>query len=915
MTPIEDYLHLQAMVSFELRHRQVGAYLIRKNKSQPWQLIFGFECLGIHSFKSSDEIEGIFDTIEAGVLDFVKGETVTFHLSAFKTDNDRQPKLTDLINSAPSDELKFLLLGEKKRCHELTLTGMREPKRLIIYTSYTFTGGAEGEALDWLEKTLAKLEHFFIWCRGDGSNREVTEIEKILRSGFNHSYLYWENLFSSKLKLKITAMTAESLWQVLWAKFNHRTPAIKIPQLLTVTDDDFTETINSQVHATTLLYADSVPKADRRWVYNKGNFTSALTFWDKPLGWKDKKEQLCYLWNLIARDTVTDTEIICQISPANPTLIRTSMQRLIKQSKTAAERAGGHGDVDVASQINMKQSIEAQSSLYEGAMPFHVGVIILTHRPTNEQLDDACREIEGYFLRPAWVVREKEITWKLWLQTLPIVQSKILTGTLSERRMVLQNTEILGFAPLVTTRSPDQQGVEFIGEDGGTPIKIDLFKSEGKHLGIFGTTRSGKSVTVSGMLTHALARNIPVVALDYPKPDGTSTFTDYTNFVGELGAYFDIGTESVNLFERPDLSSLPANLQKERTQEFTDFLGQCLLAMVVGSNTDEILKTTIRTVIQCCLTAFNQDPDIQQRYHQAQSAVRGTFEWDNVPTLKDFLPFCTAEKISAQLDLDAEVNLHLVPKAIEQIRLRLFYWINSRVGRAISQPSTISQDSMLLVFALRQVSQSEDAAILSLVAYAAALRRALAFPKSIFFIDESPILFQFSEIAELVGMIFANGSKTGIRVILSAQDPDTISSTKAAPKILQNMQVKLIGRIVKNAVPSFQRIFHYPAEIISQCQRFTPNRFGIYTQWLLDCGGDYTFCRYYPAHVQLGAVANNTDEQLIRAEIMANAENKYKGLALFSQLLVRSMQSGESLESCYHAYQWSKNYEKVEIAN
>ena len=138
-------------------------------------------------------------------------------------------------------------------------------------------------------------------------------------------------------------MTAESLWQVLWAKFNHRTPAIKIPQLLTVTDDDFIETINSQVHATTLLLADSVPFADRRWVYNKGNFTAALTFWDKPLGWKDKKEQLCYLWNLIARDTVTDTEIICQITPANPTLVRTAMQKIIKQSKTAAERAGGHG--------------------------------------------------------------------------------------------------------------------------------------------------------------------------------------------------------------------------------------------------------------------------------------------------------------------------------------------------------------------------------------------------------------------------------------------------------------------------------------------------------------------------------------------------------------------------------------------
>ncbi len=900
MTPMEDYLHLQAMVSFELRHRQVGAYLLRKNPSKPWQLIFGFECEGIHSFQSSAEIERVFDVIEAGLKDFLPGETVTFHLAAFKTDSERQPELASLIEEAPTDELKFLLLGERKRTQELAAAGMREPKRLRLYISYTFGGGAEAEAADWIEKVLAKMERFLIWFRGDSLNQQVSEIEEILRAGFTNGYLYWEQLLAAKLKLKIAPMTAEMLWEVLWHRFNHYTPAIEIPQLLTVREDDFSETINSEVHATTLLMAESVPRCARQWVYQQGNYTAALTFWDKPLGWRDKKQQLCYLWDMIARDVITDTEIVCQITPANPTIVRTSMQRLIKQSKTAADRAGEKGDVDVASQIDMKRSVEAQESLYEGARPFHVGLAILTHRPNLEQLDESCRNIENYFLRPAWVVRERQIAWKLWLQTLPIVQSKLLASTLAERRMVLQNTEILGFAPLVTTLSPDRNGLELIGEDGGTPIFLDLFQAEGKHLGIFGTTRSGKSVTVSGVLTHALARNIPVVALDYPKPDGTSTFTDYTHFLGQLGAYFDIGNQSVNLCERPDLSKLPPAQQRERMQEFNDFLGQCLLAMVVGDNTDEVLKTTIRTVINCSLTAFNADGEIQERYQAAEAVGMGTPAWEKMPTLADFLPFCTLETIESQLELEAEVSRHLVPKAMEQIRLRLFYWLNSRVGKAIGRPSTIAQDAMLLVFALRQVSQSEDAAILSLVAYAAALRRALAFPKSIFFIDESPILFQFDEIAELVGMIFANGSKTGIRVILSAQDPDTIAGTKAAPKILQNMQVKLIGRIVKNAVPSFERIFHYPQEIISQCQRFTPNRLGIYTQWLLDCAGDYTFCRYYPPYVQLGAVANNTDEQSIRSEIRERCANKYEALATFSELLVRSLKSGQSLEANYH---------------
>ena len=56
MAPIENYLHLQAMVSIRLRNRNLGAYLLKKNKSSPWQLVFGFACEGIHSFLSAEEI-------------------------------------------------------------------------------------------------------------------------------------------------------------------------------------------------------------------------------------------------------------------------------------------------------------------------------------------------------------------------------------------------------------------------------------------------------------------------------------------------------------------------------------------------------------------------------------------------------------------------------------------------------------------------------------------------------------------------------------------------------------------------------------------------------------------------------------------------------------------------------------------
>jgi hypothetical protein len=259
----------------------------------------------------------------------------------------------------------------------------------------------------------------------------------MLSSGFTNGYLVWEQLFLNKLKLKISPMTENDLWENLWYRLNPHTPPIPIPQLLVIDEQGIREEINSEVHSTTLLFADSVPKADRKWIYNGGKYTGVLTFWDKPAGWKDKRQQLHYLWDVIARDLVTDTEIFCEISPANPTLVRTTVQRLIKQSTTAAVRANERQNVDVAASINAKRSVEAQESLYEGAVPFHTGITFLVHRPNLEELEDACRQIENFFLRPAWVVRETEVAWQIWLQTFPIVQEKLLNFNYGNRRLRL----------------------------------------------------------------------------------------------------------------------------------------------------------------------------------------------------------------------------------------------------------------------------------------------------------------------------------------------------------------------------------------------------------------------------------------------------------------------------------------------
>ena len=70
-----------------------------------------------------------------------------------------------------------------------------------------------------------------------------------------------------------------------------------------------------------------------------------------------------------------------------------------------------------------------------------------------------------------------------------------------------------------------------------------------------------------------------------------------------------------------------------------------------------------------------------------------------------------------------------------------------------------------------------------------------------------------------------------------------------------NLTTRLIGRIQSSAIESFIKYFQYPTEIISRnsTESFFPKKEGIYSQWLLDDNGKFTFCRYYPAYCLLAA--------------------------------------------------------------
>jgi len=285
-------------------------------------------------------------------------------------------------------------MGERARVHELTAQGIRKPKTLRLYVSYTVEPDVESG--DYVEKMLGRGERLWKSFTGELAKLQFTRIERLLAQAYTDGFGRWEMMLSNKLGLDIRPLTDVELWETLWKRFNS-SPPIQVPQTLILGSEGLSEEVHSDLSPVTLLLADAVPVADRHWVNIKDKYVGVLTFIDKPAGWLDKNAQMRYLWDILARDAIFDTEIVCQLTRANEAMVKANMQRLTKQAVTSSTVAGKGGTVDVKAGLNLKKGIEAQESLYEGSVPFNTATVFLVHRDTVSSLEDACRFLTHCF--------------------------------------------------------------------------------------------------------------------------------------------------------------------------------------------------------------------------------------------------------------------------------------------------------------------------------------------------------------------------------------------------------------------------------------------------------------------------------------------------------------------------------------
>ncbi|MEO1391198.1 MAG: hypothetical protein AAFV85_28030 [Cyanobacteria bacterium J06634_6] len=887
--PFEDESHLECICRLVLRGRNVGAYLLKKRGQ--FTFVFGFRPVGIHTLLAQGQAETVLGHLEEGLKGFRPGDRLRIHLRSFSEDISRQQELESLIQRNSALESKFLLMAQQRAVREMTNQGMRQPKQIYMFASHTIESGKSTHA-DQTERILAWFVDKYDTFKGTKDQKEQQEYSQLLNAAFTDGYLHWEQQINSRMGLQVAPMTADELWAYLESQFNHAPPR-PIPQCLTLSETDdgltFAEHINEELHAASVLIRgengrSSHPKADRQWVKVKDKFVGAVVLESKPMGFTSPEHQLYFLWQALAQ--FADCEFVCELAAADRTMTRITLQRLTKQNLTATFQANLLKNVDVASQLRMKQGVAAQEQIYQGALPIWVSVVALIYRDTPESLSEACQKLTNTFHQGAFI-REAEVAWSLWLKSLPIVKDWLLGDGC--KQLYLTN-EAPGLMPVACPRQIDSKGIELITHQGNMPIKID-FATKHRGMLILAETRGGKSVLAAEIFVWAIANGMNVISLDYPKPDGTTTYTDLVNFFGDQGAYFDIGSETNNLFQIPDLRHLPEKEQSERLDDYKEFLVKALDTMVMGADTENAMAKRVHTVLWQALAAFFEDAAIMARYEAALETGFGSTEWQEMPTLVDFVD------VVAALDLGLESNL--VTDAISTILLELRGWLTSRVGRAISQPSSIRTDAQLTIFALRNVGDNIEAAVLALSAQSMAFRRALEVTDSLLAIDESPILFKYSGIAQIIGQVCANGAKSGIRPLIIGQDPDTIANSVAGTQILQNLNTRFIGAIQANALPSYERLFGYDPRLLmpNTDEAFRIDSSRVCSHWMVDADARLTGCSHHPSPELLGAVANNQKEQRARQRVLSQCGNKFAGYSAFAKAYVETVRAGRSMDT------------------
>jgi hypothetical protein len=864
LKPFEDELPLTTFLEYHDKGRTIGASLLEKGKNaEAFRVVFAFRSRGIPPIMSPTQLQNVINGFYA-FNDIAPDETITIIHRCFRDDKKRQYSLDSLLEGQNYPQLQYLVASEAAKAKGLTEKGDRQIDELIIFVTATY--GEEGTQInkgDFFDQFLVAVEKNWFQIIGSYAQIKVKAIEEILIKAFNMAYLRWENLLKNQIGFDIIPLNLVEFQQEILRRFdtNFSFTSRLNHVIIDLSTKTFSEKVITENSPLAYCIAQSVPKSQRDYIQIKDSYIGVLTINEKPdLG--EEELRLYYLYEILTSEQVYDIEIISQIKLGNYAVMMEKLQLLSKQSVNAAALSEEQGEINVGAAIRLDEQIEAQKALFQSEKPFHVATIVLVYRNNLGTLKRECEQLSSLFKKMSWISREEDYAWKVWLQSFPQLSWERLLTKPFARTLTYLTSELPIAAPVVGHRSSAQEGLEFLSDQGGNPIYFDIFKQH-NHFGIFAASGAGKSVLLSDIAFHALFYGMPSTILEVGRDDGTGSFDGLCNFLPRLCSYVAIGKTNTgwNLMQPPSLKKFDEEARQDRFQEFLRDLLQILVVLVMGyeNKVNDVNKDVVSSLLQLALKKFYEDAIIANRFAAAFTYGLGSKEWSGMPTLLDFLGFCSLERLNI-----AEQNNQIVT-AINFIKVRFRALFESSLGGLLTRTTTFDTNSLMLVVSMAGIRDDTDAFVIGSLSYLGARRRALQFPESFFLIDEVNLIARLDPIAAMIGESYANGRKSGIRVGVSGQGIGDLFSCRGGKDIANSMAIKITGKLQPQALSQYVDYLGYPADLISEnaSDRYGINKQRGYSRWLFDCQG-LTQVRHYPNPALMCLVSNSPKESRVR---------------------------------------------------
>jgi hypothetical protein len=907
VNPIEAESDLIVPVEFELGGESVGCYLLR-NKNNEWYGVFGWSVDGLDPSLTNEEARIHNQKADEALRTLPANAFITVECSSFCGDRPHQEQLDALLGNADTPLERALIESQKHNIRHLRNDHRIQEKQTRIYLQYPEAIRRDSDWMDWMLFKAHELWRFVTHQSATlPSNRRL---KRMLVQVYENGYRRFSTLMSSRLSQSMRPLTAVELLRKDYLETHRHADDFVVPQLLRVSRQGLrVERIDNTTHVNSHLFKSqrglpACPEPHRQYLklHARGLFCGAVQV-GKALAYFCPEGadlgQARFLHDLLEKNGIYDYRVVTQIGGTSRSIQKFQMERQTREKAKIAEwTAKGDGIADVGATETIKDVVDARAALHRGTAINTVGTAIFLYRNDHRTLTE-----DLGFISDALGATPSQRCWErmmeFWVQSQPWSATPLFKRPY-ERRIKLQSDESSGYMQLVKPRNLDDGGIHFVGAKSSASLWFNPY-AIAQHLAIFATTRAGKSVLLADLILNFLIRDFPVVGFDFPKPTtGASTFKDLIHTLKALGApadYYNTAEESANLIELPRLEGL--DNAEERIKSILQFHKKAILLLGVGRLDEPSKVDDVQVFVNDSYDAFHADAEIQNRYQIARGAGFGNPGYQLMPTLIDYLAFLEQwvkeykTQFASTITPQDEAAMGLL---LRNLRSRL----NSKMANAIAAPSSVNPNSQLLMFALKELDDPIEAAVYALSAYSILLRKAVTSPQCAFVIDESPVLFKFEAIVDIVAHLCTNGLKWGCRVITSSQTASTITRTKAGPEIMQTIFTKMVGYITTEAIPSLEEI-GFRLDLLKDYTNAEKSRDAqtsdLASRWIIKRGLLQIEALYIPSPLLLSLVANNEEEQAARDRVMALYPNDpLAGALAFCELYIHCIQNRIDLD-------------------